>query len=229
MAKPKAYLVDWLKEARHLTDDLLHVLPPPGLLADPATWKTDEKALKPLRLIMAKLQVYLTSRIGLKTATVKPEAGYSFGIFTDEPMNSWPLLSYFTEDLGMTFSDAEVRAFAAHQMLGQVLRDGWIDAFNRRQLPVQIASIQGVSASQSAAQKASRPRPGRKDRNTELREAKSNRTRNNSGETWKETLQQLQGDGLVIDWTDKVITWRPSEGETRTTRTSTFIGWHKER
>lgn len=229
MAKPKAYSVDWLKEARHLADDLRQVLPPPGLLADPTTWKTDEKALKPLRLIMATLRVYLTSRIGLKPATVKPAAGYSFGIFTDDPMKSWPLLSHFTEELGMTFSDAEVHGFVAHQMLGQVLRDGWIDDFHRRQLPVQIASIQGVSASQSAAEKASRPRPGRQDRNAELREAKSIRTRNNPAEKWKETLQHLQGDGCVIDWTAEVITWRTTDGEIRTTRTSTFMGWLKER
>lgn len=228
MAKPKAYLVDWLKEARQLAFDLQHVLPPPGLLADPATWKTREEALKPLRLVMAQLQVYLTSRIGLKPATVKPEPGYSFGVFTDDPMKSWPLLLRFTEEFGMKFSESEVSAFVAHQMLGQVLRDGWIDAFHRQHLPVQVASIQGVSASQSAAEKASRPRPGRKDRNAELRDAKSSRTRNNPGETWKETLQQLQGDGFVVDWTDKVVTWRTTEGETRTTRTSTFIGWPKE-
>lgn len=164
MPKPKAFLVDWLAEARALSGAIGEISGPPGLLCDPntlpglltgpSTWEPDRTKLAPIRHLMDLVRVFLTDRIGRKTPTRKPKHGYSYGVFTDDPMRTWPLLSMFTGKLGMTFTDTEYHAFLAHNMLGVVLRDGWISDFDRRQLPVQIASIQGESASSRASKSA---------------------------------------------------------------------------
>ena len=59
----------------------------------------------------------------------------------------------------------------------------------------------------------------------ELREGKANALSKNPFSSWKELLDHLQGDEIVLEWDVKVIRWIDSEGNLKTTATQTFINW----
>lgn len=205
MAKPKVFLVDWLAKARELTNELPAIWGPPGLLQDPnQEYKPDRSKLDPIRRLLDIVKVYLTDRIGRKKPSTRPDSGDSFGVFTDDPTLTWPLLSKFTEDLGMTFTDAERRAFVAHSMLCQVMRDGWIGDDFRRLLPTQIASIQGESKSAAKSQTATSKRGG--DRRSPLRIAVEDAIRIHPGEAAFVICARLVGD-VVESWDSSGVTY----------------------
>lgn len=236
MGQIKAQDINWLDEAWSLSNVIAR-LPSSnasgGLLniqPVPPTRQIDAIAKECIEVLQSRIALHLAYRLLLvHKLSFKRKDGLK-GMFIIEDRDPAEFIKAYDAiaAMGVKFTRADFWAIDAHTRLGHVLIDGYVCDEWKRLLPLIVASIGGDTASQSAAQKASRPRPGRKDRNAELREAKSNCVRNNPGESWKETLRQLQGDGCVLDWTDKVITWRTSEGETRTTRTSTFMGWLKE-
>ena len=206
MAKPKVFLVDWLAESRELTNALPEISRPPGILADLNEWEPDRTNLEPIRYLLNLVKTYLTDRIGRKKPSAK--AGDSYGVFTDDPALTWPLMSKFTEDLGMTFTDAEKRAFVAHNMLGQIMRDGWISDSNRRQLPVQIASIHGESASAKQRAVAANVRKF-VDRRSTLAKAIADERGRDHYATAAEVLDRLCGGDVVKEFKcERVFYWK---------------------
>ena len=225
MGQIKALNIDWLHEAWKLSD-LLARLPS----ASGAPIDSQSLAARYIDALQTMIALHLAYRLRMVHKFTNYVDGKK-GMFVTEDRNpaafskSYAMLG----NMGVKFTTADAWAIDAYTKLSHVLIDGFVCDKWKRTLPLMVASISGNSASKSAASTASKPRPGRKNRNAELRDAKSFRLRNNPGENWKETLQHLQGDGCVIDWTDRVITWRTNEGVTHTTKTSTFRGWLKER
>ena len=192
MAKPKALIVDWLVEARHIKTVIDQISGAPGLLVDLSTWRPDRTGLAPVGHLMRLVRVFLTDRISKKTPTKKPKQGEIYGVFTDDPAKTWPLLEHFTDVLDLEFTDAEQRAFVAHNMLAQILQDGWISSFAREQLPLQVASIQGESVSASRSKSASKERP-KVDRRSPLAKLVAEERAKDKDATASEVLHRLVG------------------------------------
>lgn len=228
----KAIDADWLKEAWALSAVIRDLPTHPfdgGLLGSALQLpKLPDITKQRLLLLQSKIALHLAYRLHMVHKINWRTPDGKKGMFIIEHRDPESFLDSYA-DLAHSKNfrphPEDSCAIWAHMVLGNVLRDRFATEDTKRELPLWIASIGGSSAARSAAAKASRLRPGRRDRNAELREAKARRERHSPGETWKEQLRHLKGAGRVAAWDAVSIEWVTNDGERRSTKTKTFINW----
>lgn len=242
MGQIQSPAINWLDEAWRLSKVLadMPAMPPgrftgPGLLTSkwkplpPRQRKLDPHKKQRIELLQDIIDVHLTYRVSVVHG-VKPRlpdgtrALVSFA--NRNPASVMFTYAGLVSD-GVKFTDADRCAIDAHMKLGRTLIDCYVCDEWKRLLPLIVASISGSSVSHAATLKARQPRKRLNDKNQELRDAKARRMQIEPEESWKESLTQLQGDGLVTGWDDKLIRWRTADNDERTTATSTFRTWKK--
>ena len=171
MGQIKAQDIDWLHEAWKLSDVLARF---------PSTPPIDALAARHIDLLQTKIALHLAYRLRMVHKIISYRGGQK-GMFIIESRDPASFSEAYAEfaKLGVKFTTADAWAIDAHTKLSHVLIDGFVCDEWKRTLPLMVASISGKSDSKSAASTASKPRPGRKNRNAELRDAKSFRLRNN--------------------------------------------------
>ncbi len=124
-----------------------------------------------------------------------------------------------TGRLKVKISPAEKSAFDALWMLTKVLQDGWVSREWMVDLPLAVAAVGGKTASYANSKKGSQPR--RRRQTDERKEAALDVRRQHPGESWKERLVRLKGEGTVLEFDAKEIHWYDES----VTSVGTFRNW----
>lgn len=88
-------------------------------------------------------------------------------------------------------------------------------------IPHFLAAISGFVSAQASQNKGIK----RKRTKPQLRTELESTIKKNPTDTWKELLNRLEGEGIVIKWDAKEIHWQDTEGNNYTTPVSTLKGW----
>jgi hypothetical protein len=226
MGQIKAPRINWLEEAWIISQTVAKFESgPPGLLSTATHWSIEPDLAAVVRDIQDSVSLYLTYRITtVYKFALKSIDGERWLMGFEGCHPDTVLAGYkFMEGAGLKFKGVDRCAFEAHMMLGRILIDTFVCDQWKRELPLMVASIGGPSGSYVASLKAGRPRGKR--RPSFLEEEKYRVQRAHPGYSWKELLDELTGDSVVIDWNEETITWKDPDDNVRTTPCSTFRDW----
>lgn len=226
MAQLKAQNINWLDEAWRVSSVIAEMPDtPPGLLSTLLKWPPLQGSTKQhIRLLQDGIALHLAYRSKVvHKISVESSDGEKLLI---SPQSSNPVATAktlaFLRKIGVKLQPVDLWAYDAHMKLGRILLDRYVCKEWKRILPLVVASIGGNYSSETATLKAIQPR----NRPTnELREGKANALSKNPFSNWKELLNHLQGDEIVIEWDEKLIRWNDSEGRYKKTATGTFKNW----
>lgn len=228
MAHIKAPPVDWLKEAWLISavlDELPEIPYGAGLLfVDDKETKGKKWSLKPattaqiertLQLLTLQLHYRLRVHHRVKAPT-NPAGTRWFHDITDpaELLAAWTGLYPLDSR-----PDGDILTFQAAFRLAHVRNDKFCIRQWKREIPLLVAGSGGKSINEIARGVASAPRSQSGNR---LQDEAAKRMGISPGIRWKELLIELQGDGVVWSWTDKLIEWTDYDEQTRTSKTGTF-------
>lgn len=246
MPHPKAIRVNWADEAWFVHDTIIDMpsTPPIGLrlppaelerlrasaaknalarvpgLNEPTEWSIDPLKADRLRLSIQTISLHLTYRLfthyKLKIK-FKGEASAMYELIVEDPAETVERKKV-VEGLGIKFLFCDRWALIAGQRLGQVLQDRWVCDEWKRDTPLIVASVAGATASEISSANAQQPRRSRPT----LRDAKLRAMNRLPGASWKELLDDLTGEDVVVAWDDKTIEWRVDDDTLKTTSVSRF-------
>lgn len=195
-------------------------------LKAPREWPEDPLLSAGIRQVIERISLHVSYRAhkhyGFRE---KNSDGHPMMLcpISDDPTKTIQQRALFSSEVGAPIAPPDEMAFTAAIRLGVILRDRWIGREWRETLPLIVASIAGTS---SANAKKMKPGAGRQPRKSGLAIAKEEARRWNPRLTNKELLRHLEGDGIVLAWTDKSVTWRdPMTDKERTTAMSTFLNY----
>lgn len=222
--KTKKVPVDWLVEARllSLALDKLPTVPNGGLLgeATPAMHRDTRKDLNRVRASVT-LEIGYALAVRHKVSIRLPDGGKGLFDLTEvrRPAHLERVYRLVTDTLGIELTKAEQSAFDTLLKLTTVLRDRWVSADWKRDLPIAVAAMGGVSTAHAQAERGSRPRAAR---DPDWRKVANQKVRRyHPGEHWKERLTRLEGNGQVTQWDGKRVCW--ADGTEISVRT--FCNW----
>lgn len=217
MAQPRAPKIDWLLEAWKLSTVLVNVPSRKLRSREFGVIPLDDDVETSLRELQGKLNAYLNfqtaKQFGVSRAKSLPQFGGANFRNAKDTVN-------LLRKAGVVFSDEAHTAVFVHVQIDFILQHCYLDRVEQVLLPATVASVAGKSVGLQTAVAAAHGRPRRQD----LRAAKLSAMKN-SGLSWKQLLDTLQGDDIVTEWDDKVIQWVDENGAYRKTATSTFRGW----
>lgn len=226
MAHIKAQDVDWLDEAWRISA-VIAAMPdtPPGLLCDFTEWPKLSRGVNlQIDSLLKTIAVHLGYRISVvHKASFEYPSGEKglYWLNSVDPTDTKKFLALLIK-LGVKLKPVDLWAFDAHMKLGRILLDRYVCKEWKRELPLIVASIGGATTSQTAKLKATQPRQRQLNA---LKEGKRGAVRRNPHSSWKELLNDLQGDDIVVDWDDENILWIDAEGNQKRTATQTFKNW----
>jgi hypothetical protein len=226
MAQIKAQDTNWLDQAWRISA-VIAAMPdnPPGLLSASRKWPPLTGETKQhIELLQDTIALHLAyrSKVIHKASIALPDGDKAmFWLNTREPATTAKAMAFLVK-IGVELQSVDLWAYDAHIKLGRILIDRYVCKEWKRQLPLIVASIGGQTTSQTAKLKARQPRPRPPN---ELKDEKFRAQGRNEFSTWKELLDDLQGEEIVIQWDNSTIQWSDSEGNTRTTATQTFKNW----
>jgi hypothetical protein len=195
---------------------------PPGLLSGEKKWGPltghTKKAIEALQDLIA-LNLAYRARVVHKVSITLPDGDKAMlWLNGREPTATVKHMALVTK-IGVKLKPVDQWAYDAHMKLGQILIDRYVCKEWKRLLPLIVASLGGATTSQSATLKATQPRPRPAN---ELRDGKFRAQARNPYSTWKQLLDDLQGDGIVMDWDAATVQWYDVEGNKKTTTTKTW-------
>ena len=219
MGQIKKFGTKWLYQAWEISDVIADMPdgPPMSLLtgigkAPPLTdWQRNS-----IELLQDHIEVHLAYRairVHKTTDTFAPQSR--------NPVATGKLFVSFV-NRALKLHGVDLWAFDAHMKLGRILIDRYVCPEWKRKLPLIVASIGGEFTSQTATLNATQYR---KRKANELKEGKKEALKRNPNASWKELLDDLQGDAIVTEWDVETIHWVDAEGNGKTTATQTFKNW----
>ena len=231
MAQIKKFDTNWLDQAWRISSVIADLpdSPPMSLLtgkgkAPPLT----DRQQNSIELLQDHIEVLLQyrSRLVHKIAAPLPD-GSKTDIFPYDrnPVTTAKTLAYFVKR-GAKLQGVDLWAYDAHMKLGRILIDRYVCPDWKRQLPLIVASIGGEFTSRTATLNATQDR---KRKANELKEGKEKALERNPYASWKELLDDLQGEEIVTAWDEKTIHWLDAEGNSKTKGTQTFRNWKRQK
>ena len=230
MGQIKAQDVDWLNEAWLVSVALAGTQDAPvgsGLLSPTPhvhsrrKWKLNPTVETYLKTALQTLTLHLFYRLNVAHRVKMPttiDGTRWFHDITDptELLITWCLLRP-TLDSRRPFRDE--LAFEVAFRLASVLKERYCNPVWKREIPLLVAGIGGKSASAHARHIAHTSRGQRSNRLTDGLAVCVGR---NPHAIWKELLDDLSGDDVVIAWDGEFVFWLDDDGERQTTSTGTF-------
>lgn len=231
MAQIKAQNVSWLDQAWTIS---IAIADMPE--SQPWSLLTGEGKLPALSELHRKQVENLQDRIALHLAyrsRMVHKVPYAFpdgekaliSPYSRNPVATGKLLACLNKT-GIKLQNVDLWAYDAHMKLGRILIDRYVCKEWKRLLPLIVASLGGEFTSQTATLMAIQPRNRKVN---ELKDGKETALCRNPYASWKELLDDLQGDAIVTEWDEKKIHWLDAEGNGMTTATQTFKNWKRQK
>ena len=223
MGQRKSLKIGWLDEAWFVSAVICHMPASPPLSLLKNGWPVSGNGRQKIEEMQSLIAAHLSQRVTdcAKRAKLNCDGHALFDLLNRDPVITLKAVQALQEK-GVTFKPTDLWAFDAHAKLGRILLDRYVSEEWKRQLPLIVASIGGAFTSETASLNATQPRQRLQN---ELKQGKFRTLSRNPCSTWKELLNHLQGDEIVVGWDDAEIQWRDSQGNSKRTKTQTFKNW----
>lgn len=228
MAQPRSPKIDWLVKAWGLSTVLID-LPDRPLVSESFGKLPLDDGVEPVLLALLDR---VNEQIGhsVRRQSRKKENHPYRAEIEKLPAIDWqsPIAVFdrltALDRLGVSVRQEVKLALRIHTSVRFILQHRYGSANLKVTLPLIVASLSGKPAALQAAENACGSR-SRQSPNEFLQAEKQRVHRNEPDATWTELLDQLIGDGVVVDYNNDEIYWTNCDGESCSTATSTFRGW----
>lgn len=214
MAQIKAQDVNWLDQAWRIGGVIANMPDnPPGLLSASRKWPPLTGKTKLLiELLQDTIALHLAYRAKVvhKASITLPDGDKAmFWLQSRDPATTAKAMAFLVK-IGVKLQSVDLWAYAAHIKLGRILIDRYVCKEWKRELPLIVASIGGVTTSQTAKLNSRQPR--NIDRRSTLARGISNERRQDPTATAWEVLNRLCGGDVVKEHKDgRVWYWNKKD------------------
>lgn len=228
MAKLRSPNVDWIDEARRLSDALASIRVGPierlARLRLPIPWDTEDFTVLHLIVkvsIRLAYDLQITHKAKANTRSDKGRVAF-MKIYRSENLSVIELKNALEGATGVVLRPADLIAAEVLVELREIQTCGCASDKSTRMLPIMVASLGGRFAAETSKLNAG---GSRNRKPNDLKNAKSEVLKDDPFLTWKQILSSLEGDGIVQKWDDKRISWMDDKGNTQVTSVGTFRNW----